>query len=1251
VNQHIKPNVCLQLLFILFVAACSEVAATNPYDDNTPSAQQATGRIRGKISLPQEYPLDLSSRAVVTLIRLKETNETDEIIAPIASSGDFTVENLTESPYQVIYALEGFKEQTETVFVERGKTANLPDRLMEPKESNYTGRVKLEDNPASGDVSITAFLGTNLVASYSTGPSGLFAIRLTQREHNVKFEASGYVSRELAIKWDEARKQFVDSQTPERETSTIQLERIEFPLEVDGPRTLAPRATGQLRISGGKSPYTVSYPNETPATGPDAETTSAGAFRLGGTGNTEETLVVRDSAGQEQTHTIVVTPSLNLERATMALQREQVGELNALGGAPPYRFFSTEPERVSVDELAGLYRLQSDAVDFIKVGVVDSNGATRLAQVARRFTVPTGGDPFAPLDIDIDGDGKKEFLHSAPSNGSYRIYKSSQAGSYELFSEQRLNLAITSAMTIANFGRDRQLLVLAGADNSTNEWTLRVYSINPLNGTMNLECLHSVEPLIRYLDVFSTDPRTQQISFIAGSAEGKAAESFRLSLSDGSCALTRLQHIFLPKEVRSVAVGSYWGGETQVAIALRSPNIEKGEVRFYTSGNESILSEAIERRLRIGNGAIRMVRGRFSQTQLDELAIMSPSGWQVQFATRSPINPDAFNLPENDQTPITVSQRYVPCSEDNECPSGQVCARRSPNLENRYCMNPCDRSTQCDEGEFCSEDPTGALEPRDERKRCIPYSGISLVTISESPIVEVSHRPQAIIRYRHASGHDGVITTGLWGLDVLVPMGTGDFFSPHVVQTYRLDRPINNVVIPDVIDVNGDGSDDLRILGRNENQTMDIFHGNPPSMATLSTFPIKEGALSFGNEARSHIHPAEILFTLCYNGYVEVFSLEFRDTFTVAWFGTNCPDLADVNGDHYLDLVGVQAGIGVSLFDPVTRQFNDATKHPSGDPDVTSSTLSFSENRRMLFTLSGVRASTLRAYSFDEHGNPIHAIPNTGLSLLDGDLQYSTVVSMRTSSNRNHRLLVTSHLDTTGYMQVIDVRDDGLVSIGPRQRDRAPGRYSEGFPIDCDNDNQDEFFVTGHSPDGSPAVELWRVDDSGIMALIGGVFPGENVRAVGDFNFDGNMDVITSEAVPSEPGIDLLRIFAGAGSCHFREPIELESSFPVHVIERFNRNAAIVDKTLTQVRVLELDEDADTTFRIPPKSGAPCSPCVSDDDCGDSDNRCVIQQDRRRFCARLCTNGRACADGYTCTPLSDSADSYCAPNAGVCTNE
>ena len=43
------------LLWALLLAACGEIAATNPYDPTTPAAQRAPASVRGRVALPAGF--------------------------------------------------------------------------------------------------------------------------------------------------------------------------------------------------------------------------------------------------------------------------------------------------------------------------------------------------------------------------------------------------------------------------------------------------------------------------------------------------------------------------------------------------------------------------------------------------------------------------------------------------------------------------------------------------------------------------------------------------------------------------------------------------------------------------------------------------------------------------------------------------------------------------------------------------------------------------------------------------------------------------------------------------------------------------------------------------------------------------------------------------------------------------------------------------------------------------------------------
>ena len=204
-------------LFALTCLGCSEVAPTNPFDPETPVAQQAKANVTGDVLLPEgeadpsvfemgQVGLFLQDKTAPSRIRacLSEdlawiTNEalvTDGLISSGDNAAVFSLSSVPGGVYDLVLCVQGYVPLViPGLFVERGVDKALSLRLIAPtvevSDTFMAGRVTLEGAPENGH-------GRALVStvgrpySATTAENGEFIMPLPPGTYDISVSREGF---------------------------------------------------------------------------------------------------------------------------------------------------------------------------------------------------------------------------------------------------------------------------------------------------------------------------------------------------------------------------------------------------------------------------------------------------------------------------------------------------------------------------------------------------------------------------------------------------------------------------------------------------------------------------------------------------------------------------------------------------------------------------------------------------------------------------------------------------------------------------------------------------------------------------------------------------------------------------------------------------------------------------------------------------------------------------------------------------
>ncbi len=191
----------LALLCLVLGVACSEVPATNPFDPSTPAAQQATGRVSGRLVLPDGFAWD-GPRAGAT-IELRAAENPNEVAysAVVDAEGAFAIADVGAGAYTAAFVVPTMSADAVALVVPRGGAVDLGEiPLRAVAESSLQGKARRagEADDAHGGIFVQV-VGTPYNAL--TSADGTFRIALTAGTFTVRASAAGYgtVDRQVEL--------------------------------------------------------------------------------------------------------------------------------------------------------------------------------------------------------------------------------------------------------------------------------------------------------------------------------------------------------------------------------------------------------------------------------------------------------------------------------------------------------------------------------------------------------------------------------------------------------------------------------------------------------------------------------------------------------------------------------------------------------------------------------------------------------------------------------------------------------------------------------------------------------------------------------------------------------------------------------------------------------------------------------------------------------------------------------------------
>ncbi len=191
--MHTVSRPCAAAVLALACAACTDVSATNPYDEKTPTAQQAKALVSGTLVLPAGFSAARFSEASVGLVQQAGTARQE---SSVDAEGRFLFEAVPGGLWSLHVAAPPLLAAPRTLVVPIGEPLELGEIELEPPaagatEGGVTGRVRLEGAGAleHGDVLVRA-AGTPWAAV--SRPDGVFDLPLPAGRHALSFGHAGY---------------------------------------------------------------------------------------------------------------------------------------------------------------------------------------------------------------------------------------------------------------------------------------------------------------------------------------------------------------------------------------------------------------------------------------------------------------------------------------------------------------------------------------------------------------------------------------------------------------------------------------------------------------------------------------------------------------------------------------------------------------------------------------------------------------------------------------------------------------------------------------------------------------------------------------------------------------------------------------------------------------------------------------------------------------------------------------------------
>lgn len=1018
----------------------------------------------------------------------------------------------------------------------------------------------------------------------------------------------------------------------------IELQGLE-PLRVLAPGSLSPLGTGVLEAAGGTRPYRFAFAENGPRTGEGASVDERrGSFRLGRIGRTVERYVVIDARGESQTVEVQVGEALAVDPTRSVVDPGGLADLDAVGGAPPYRFRLEGITEDRIDELTGIFVASGRGGRLVSVEVTDSNGASAYAELAIPLTFGAGNVPVDVVSLDIDRDGDLDVAVASSADATLVLL--------ENVAKDRLALktilptgGLPQALEALDVDRDG-LVDLIAAVRSPD--AVVVYLQDPLSVGGFREVVR--HPIASGATDLSAQPLPAGGAFVAATSDtAKSLEVLTLtSVGKGMVSVGASQRIALTAVASRVLVGDFVAGaELDVAVGLTRAAPQKCSVAYYAGDSQSTVSVTPIAEVMLGEGGgvagTNIGAGQLGGGPRLDIAATSSFSHELGLVIDDPTS----GLPtlKRWEIPAGDGAHCAPCGrpDDSACATGALCLQLKATGETRVCASTCESNDDCPHNTECQTASTGDRVCTPARSVC---PATSMVATGRNP------RDVRIVDFDQ-DGHPEIALTTVNDNVEVYRRGAQDRWS--LAYTAATGR---NPLRIDVTDLNADGFPDLVVanrlghtvtylpgLGRLFARAGEYDVGPSPAdvlVAQLDGDPrgapdvvvrVGESFLTLAGDGQGGLHPFR---RISFGG------------------GSSPPTLYDADRDGDLDLfafhtlertfefVPWEAGVGftggpetITGQQPVSLTFSRIDDDDEVDVVVANNLdRNFSIHR-------GLGSGRYTPYSpqdvvFDYADPAVTTREALAVDDAAGRLSHLFTVARTTSAT----VLDAVSVPATGQ------RGTSLWSTS------VPGLGSTVARLDCNGDQKQDFAVLFTSvPQNAYDAQVYRATDAAYVVAAElragtetspGVYTNTGAAnlVAADFDADGHTDLVIATRITRE-----LVLFKGDGACRFV------------LSGRVTTGAAV-----QQIAAGDLDLDGlpDLAVSIPPnevvvfqnmgtrsgelRSQKPtnglCEACETDDECGGKSDRCGGQMGRRRFCSRDCSMGKACPSGFTCDPTS-----------------
>ena len=124
---------CPLLFMLVVLLGCSDVAPTNPYDPETPLAQQARASLTGQLVLPNGYDATLRFDGLSVSLASTTMSGDEPKRASVDSEGVFSFEDLGADVYQLSAVVSGFMPVSLLIEIQRGVDRRIPSVFLTPQ--------------------------------------------------------------------------------------------------------------------------------------------------------------------------------------------------------------------------------------------------------------------------------------------------------------------------------------------------------------------------------------------------------------------------------------------------------------------------------------------------------------------------------------------------------------------------------------------------------------------------------------------------------------------------------------------------------------------------------------------------------------------------------------------------------------------------------------------------------------------------------------------------------------------------------------------------------------------------------------------------------------------------------------------------------------------------------------------------------------------------------------------------------------